>query len=255
MPAPTLVAGAPCWIDLYSSDTAAATAFYGQLFGWKPVPPDERFGGYFTFTKDGKQVAGCMANDGQGNVPDTWTVYLRSDDAQATADAAASHGGGVDLPPMQVAEHGTMAIVTDPGQGRIGVWQPDTMQGLEVRDEVGTPVWFELHTRAYDESVAFYRDVFGWDAHVASDTSDLRYTTQGEGESGLAGIMDAGAFLPEGVPATWSIYFLVEDADAALARIGELGGSVVHPAEDTPYGRLATAADPTGVQFRLLARN
>ena len=59
MPAPTLVIGAPCWIDLYSSDTDKATEFYGQLLGWKAKPADERFGGYFTFTKDGKHVAGC----------------------------------------------------------------------------------------------------------------------------------------------------------------------------------------------------
>ena len=51
--------------------------------------------------------------------------------------------------------------------------------------------------------------------------------------------MDASAFLPEGVPAHWSIYFGVEDADASLGRIVELGGSIVEPAEDTPYGRLA----------------
>ena len=31
MPAPTMVVGAPCWIDLYSSDTDKASAFYGEL--------------------------------------------------------------------------------------------------------------------------------------------------------------------------------------------------------------------------------
>jgi hypothetical protein len=65
--------------------------------------------------------------------------------------------------------------------------------------------------------------------------------------------MDASGFLPAGAPAQWSIYFGVDDTDAALARIVELGGSVVAPAEDTPYGRLATAADPTGATFRLVA--
>ena len=30
-----------------------------------------------------------------------------------------------------------------------------------------------------------------------------------------------------------------------MARIAELGGKVVRPAEDTPYGRLAVATDPT----------
>ena len=56
--------------------------------------------------------------------------------------------------------------------------------------EPGTPAWFELHTRAYEQTVAFYRDVFGWDAHAMSDTHEFRYTTLGEGESQLAGIMD-----------------------------------------------------------------
>ena len=39
MPAPTLVVGAPCWIDLYSSDTAKATDFYGRVLGWVAEPP------------------------------------------------------------------------------------------------------------------------------------------------------------------------------------------------------------------------
>ena len=66
MPAPTLVIGAPCWIDLYSSDTDE-----GDRVLPRPVrlerrrPPQEGFGGYFTFTKDGKHVAGCMRNDGE----------------------------------------------------------------------------------------------------------------------------------------------------------------------------------------------
>ena len=95
--------------------------------------------------------------------------------------------------------------------------------------------------------------MFDWDTHVVGDTPEFRYTTLGEGDDALAGIMDASAFLPEGVPAHWSVYFGVDDTDAALAKIVELGGSIVEPAEDTPYGRLATAADPTGALFKLVA--
>lgn len=86
-----------------------------------------------------------------------------------------------------------------------------------------------------------------------SDVPEFRYTTLGEGEGQLAGIMDAGSMLPEGVPAHWSVYFGVEDTDAALAKITELGGSTILPAEDTPYGRLAQAADPMGVLFKLVS--
>ena len=95
MPAPTLVVGAPCWIDLYSSDTAKATEFYSSLLGWKAEAPEEGFGGYFIFTKDGKAVAGCMANDGESGYPDAWGVHLMTGDVEATAErgsVARRHG-------------------------------------------------------------------------------------------------------------------------------------------------------------------
>jgi predicted enzyme related to lactoylglutathione lyase len=37
-----------------------------------------------------------------------------------------------------------------------------------------------------------------------------------------------------------------------VARVVALGGAVVHAAEDTPYGRIAQVADPTGIEFRLV---
>jgi predicted enzyme related to lactoylglutathione lyase len=255
MPAPTLVVGAPCWIDLYSSDTDKATDFYGQLFGWTTESAGPEFGGYFTFLKDGKHVGGCMLNDGQQGYPDAWTVYLTTDDIERTVEAAAANGGQVHLAPMDVAENGRMAMIGDPGQAAIGVWQPGTQKGFEVRNELGTAAWFELHTRDYDRSVEFYRDVFGWDAHTMSDSPEFRYTTLGEGENALAGIMDATQFTSEGEPASWSIYFEAEDVDAALEQIVELGGKIVRPAEDTPYGRLATATDLTGTRFKLVANS
>jgi predicted enzyme related to lactoylglutathione lyase len=244
--------GAPCWIDLFTSDPEKSRAFYEQLFGWTSEDAGEQYGGYVNFRKDGIQVAGCMRNDGHSGMPDVWSVYLATDDAKATVDAAAANGGQVLLPAMDVGELGTMALVTDAGGAAIGIWQPGLHRGFGILGETGTPAWFELFTRDYDATVEFYRQVFHWDTHVAGDTPGFRYTTLGEGEAQLAGIMDASAFLPEGVPAHWSVYFAVEDTDAALAKVVELGGSVVRPAEDTPYGRLAQAADPTGALFKLI---
>jgi len=53
------------------------------------------------------------------------------------------------------------------------------------------------------------------------------------------------------MPSYWAVYFGVDDADKTLARITDLGGGVVQAAEDTPYGRLATASDPTGALLKL----
>jgi predicted enzyme related to lactoylglutathione lyase len=55
------------------------------------------------------------------------------------------------------------------------------------------------------------------------------------------------------VPAHWSVYFGVEDTDAALVKVVDLGGAIVMAAEDTPYGRLAQVADPTGALFKFVS--
>jgi hypothetical protein len=244
--------GAPCWVDLATSDTDRSRAFYGELFGWSADEPNPEFGGYFNFAKDGALVAGCMASEvgvGPGNV---WSVYLTTDDARKTVDTAAANGGQVIVPAMDVGDLGTMAVVSDPTGAVIGMWQPAQHEGFGVSAVPGAPAWFELHTRAYDDAVAFYRNVFRWDTRVASDSPGFRYTTLANGDEQLAGIMDASGFLPDGVPAHWSVYFAVEDTDAALAKIASLGGSTVAAAEDTPYGRAATAVDPNGAVFKLI---
>ena len=151
---------------------------------------------------------------------------------------------------MDVAENGSSAMIRDPGGSIVGAWQPNQQKGFELTGEAGAPAWFELHTGQYDKAVSFYREVFGWDTHAMSDTPEFRYTTLGEGEGQLAGIMD-----DKEEPSGWNVYFEVADVDAALARVEELGGKIISPAEDTPYGRLARAADPTGTAFRLVANN
>jgi uncharacterized protein len=255
MTAPSTLEGAPCWADLFTADPDAAERFYGELFGWAAEHGDEEsYGGYITFSKGDTPVSGCMRNDGSSGTPDRWTVYLASSDAAATAASAAEHGGAVYVEPMQIPEVGTMALVGDPGGAAVGIWQPGPFAGVGAVGEPGLPAWFELQTRAYDQVRDFYRDVFGWDEHVASDTPDFRYTTLGAEEHQAAGIMD-GSAMPDDAPMEWSIYFGVDDADATVAKAQTLGGTVVWGPEDTPYGRLATLSDPTGATFKIIAGN
>ncbi|MDQ1443984.1 MAG: uncharacterized protein QOI20_448 [Acidimicrobiaceae bacterium] len=249
--------GAPCWVDLMTSDAARSRAFYAELFGWTADEPVAEFGGYFNFAKDGIRVGGGMPRDpaADAGLPDVWSVYLATDDAAKTAEMALANGGQVHVEPMAVADLGTMLLLGDAGGAAIGAWQPNQFPGFGIVAEIGAPSWFELHTRDYAAAVDFYRSVFRWDTEVISDTPEFRYTVLKQGDTMFAGIADAGAYLPDGVPSHWSVYFGVDDTDAALAKVVELGGAIVTPAEDTPYGRLATATDPTGAQFKLVAPN
>ncbi|HLX88094.1 MAG TPA: VOC family protein, partial [Acidimicrobiales bacterium] len=151
------------------------------------------------------------------------------------------------------ADLGVQAMLTDPTGAHLAMWQAGTFPGFTVLMEHNAPSWFELHTREHDKAVAFYRNAFRWDTRAESDTDEFRYTVMKDpsGEGELAGIMDAKAFLPDGVPSHWSVYWEMADIDAAVAKTTALGGSVVMAPETTPYGRLATVTDSCGAQFKL----
>jgi len=244
--------GDPCWVDHMSNDVEATRRFYTEVFGWEAGEAAEEFGGYFQFFRGGVPIAGAAPNMTGAAMPDLWSVYIAVDDADATVAAALAAGGSVVVPAMKVADLGTMAVLTDPGNAAIGIWAPDTFQGFGVLDEVGAPKWFELHSRDFAAAVAFYKEVFNWETAVVSDTDEFRYTTANHGDHQFAGMMDSSNFLPEGVPAHWRVYFGVADVDATVAKIVELGGTVQMAPEDTPYGRMAAVADNGGASFSVM---
>jgi predicted enzyme related to lactoylglutathione lyase len=198
-----------------------------------------------------------MGDMGGMKADNTWKIYLATDDIAKALETSESLGAQVIAPVMAVADLGSQAVLIDPTGAGFGAWQPGTFPGFTVFGEHGAPSWFELHTRDYARAVDFYRSAFGWETATLSDNDEFRYTTlrdqTGDGE--LAGIMDAAGFLPEGVTPHWAIYWEVDDVDAAVAKVKALGGSVVIEARETPYGRLAGVADPTGAQFKLRRAN
>jgi predicted enzyme related to lactoylglutathione lyase len=249
--------GAPIWIDLLTTDQAQAAEFYGQLFGWTLEAPDDGrdFGGYRNFLKDGVRIAGSMTKPPGHEMPDVWSVYLATTDAKETIDVAEANGATVIVPAQDVDELGRFAMVQDPTGAAIGLWEPGTHRGSGLLAEPGAPCWFELFTRDHPAALRFYETVFGWPVELVADTDEFRYATYGSGQEQRAGIMDASSFLPEGVPAHWSVYLGVEGADATSRLAESLGGRVLDPAQDTPYGRLATLADPSGAVFKIIEDN
>lgn len=250
---PTITAtalGAPCWIDLTSSDLERAKDFYGALFGWTFETGGPEYGGYTTAFKDGLKVAGVMANDPQWQMPDAWSTYLHTADIEATLAKAVAAGGTSCGGVMDVPEQGRMAMLTDPGEAMVGLWQPTGHRGFEVVGEHGAPAWHQLTTRKYAAALEFYREALGWQTQSESDTDEFRYTTALFDGEALLGVMDAGA-MPAGFGSQWNFFLGADDVDRTIEGILARGGSVVRAAEDTPFGRLAAVADPTGAAFNL----
>ncbi|MHA6667969.1 VOC family protein [Homoserinimonas sp. A447] len=244
--------GAPCWIDLPSSDTEQARTFYGGLFGWTFEVSDGGDGDYINCLRGGSRVAGIMQKGPESETAESWITYFASADAQVTADLADDSGGQSTVAPMEVGSMGTVAMLEDPGGAAVGVWQPGQHTGFTRLDEPGTPVWHELITPNYRASVLFYETVFGWMTKVESDTDDFQYTTADFDGTSLAGIMDGTVDLAEDAPARWDVYFGTENVDSTVALAESLGARVVDAAEDSPYGRFATLADPSGAEFKVM---
>ncbi len=249
----TASVGAPCWTDLWTSDVEGSRRFYGALFGWEAQEPSPEFGGYFMFTQEGVPVAGAMGDMGEMRANDTWKVYLNTDDINAVVRRAEQRGAQFMGPPVAVAALGTQTVFNDPTGAALGAWQPGSFQGFRVLEGHGTPSWFELHTRDYVEALSFYQDVFDMRATSMSDSDEFRYATlRSNGETvDVAGIMDASAILSPGASSYWTTYWEVIDVDASVTTLRSLGGSLLDGPADTPYGRVATVADPRGAQFRL----
>jgi len=243
-------AGTPCWVDLGVGDIAKATAFYGTLFGWDIEAGPPEAGGYSMCTLGGRPVAGLGAQEDL-SMPPYWTTYIASDDADATAAKVRDAGGQVMTEPFEVMDVGRMFIATDPGGAVFGVWQARAHTGVGLANEPGALTWNENMSRNFEGNKAFYHEVFGYDySDIGGD--GMQYATLDLAGRPAGGIGAIGPEQPAETPAYWLPYFAVADADATVAKTTELGGRVIAPPWDTPYGRMAVVADDQGAVFAIM---
>jgi predicted enzyme related to lactoylglutathione lyase len=242
-------AGTPSWVDIGVADMDAAMAFYGGLFGWSFTEGVEEGGGYRNALLRDKRVAGFGPKMDPG--PPFWSTYIATDDVDATAEKVVAAGGQVVVPPMDVLDVGRMAVFSDDTGTFFSVWQAGTHPGAELVNEPGTLCWNELNTRRADEAKAFYPAVFGWTSKT-SESPQMTYTEWYLDDGVIGGMLHMGEQFPPQVPNHWLVYFAVEDTDAAVAKVTELGGSVMMPPMDIDAGRFAVVGDPAGAAFAVI---
>lgn len=249
--------GAPCYTELFTPDVEGSRRFYPELFGWLAGDPSPEHHGYSMFVRGDAPVAGCMGGTPDTKATNSWYVYLQTDDVAKTAELVEAKGGKVIVGPMTIENVGKMLMIASPTGEMVGAWQPGPFQGTSVYAEPGAPAWFELHSSDHDRSVAFYRDVFGWETEPMSATAEFTYTTMKDPTGGpdpLAGVMAAGGS-GSGSGSEWLIYWNVTDIDTTAKKVESLGGKVLEPPVDTPYGRMAAVTDPAGAKFKLHGEN
>lgn len=246
--------GTFAWLELATSDAPAAKKFYSSLFGWKPADfPMGNDEVYTMFKLDERDAAACYAitpeMKAQG-VPPNWALYIAVANADETAAKAASLGAQVIMPPFDVFEFGRMAVIKDPTGAVFHIWQAKQHFGIGIAGVPGTLCWADLSTPEPEKGAEFYRQLFGWEvAPGENDTSGYLHIKSG---SEFIGGVPPAQFRSPDAPPHWMSYFLVEDEDATVNQIRELGGQVpVGPVEMGDVGRWAIAMDPQGAAFAL----
>lgn len=115
----SMAPGAVGWIELMTHDTAGATRFYADVFGWNATTSDANGIDYTVFDVDGAQVGGMIATPAEmaDDVPDSWSVYFNVAGCAATTAAVRDLGGEV-LKGATPTPMGPFAVIADP-QGAV----------------------------------------------------------------------------------------------------------------------------------------
>lgn len=249
------------WIDLGTTDAESAMRFYQGLFGWEFEDLGEEMGHYHFIRSGGALVGGFMDIAGMTYadgrpVGTSWDVFLSTPDIDRTWADAVANGADPVIPPSDSGEMGRNASFRDPSGAAVGLWEPGTVAGLEDTGDVGTSAWYELMTRDYDATSAFYTAVVDFRPVLMGEgEQQVRYATNGEGEHARWGMCDVGGMEPADAGSYWRVYFRVADTDAAVEQVARLGGELLDGPIDSPFGRVATVADPMGASFQLIAAN
>jgi uncharacterized protein len=241
-------AGVPGWADITVTDLGPTQRFYGGLLGWQLSAGPPESDGYVMATVDGYVVAGIRVSDVPQ--PAAWCVYLATDDVAASVARAVDAGATVALGPVSVLSLGRMALLSDPTGALVGLWEAGDHTGWELTDAPGSFVWAEQMSHDPATARRFYTALFGYEQQDMS-APDFTYTSLSIGGAPAAGIGGYGPGAGD-VPAAWTWYLAVQDADAIAPRVAELGGEVVSGPEDTPYGRMLLVRGPAGEVLALL---
>lgn len=247
--------GAFCWVELGTTDTEAAKAFYGGLFGWAAEDMAMPEGGAYTFLKLAGLEAGAMYRLTpemlKQNIPPHWMVYVSVESADETVEKAKAAGGRIAAGPFDVSDAGRMAVIRDPQGALISIWQANKHIGIRALGAAGTLCWSELATTDRVGAREFYTKVFGWGTKIG-DMEGVEYTEWKAGEMPVGGMLEMTEEW-KGAPPHWMPYFLVDDCDLSAAKAQSLGGAVCVPPTDIPsVGRFAVLADGQGAYFSII---
>jgi uncharacterized protein len=240
------------WVELLTTDPAAARAFYQEVVGWGATRMDGGPVEYTLFTSGDIPLAGLMAlppDAAAMGAPPSWLGYVEVPEVDATVDQAVKLGAKVIAPVMEIPQAGRFAVLQDPQGAVFAIMTSAHPLAPETDPAPREFSWHELTTSDQAGAIAFYEQLFGWEKKSELDMGEMGvYYMFGRDRFTYGGIMTK----PPQAPGThWLYYVRVADsADAAADRATRLGAKIMVPPMEVPGGdRVAVLSDPQGAVF------
>ena len=137
-------------------------------------------------------------------------------------------------------------------------------QAIQAAEQTAMPkhgefCWNELATNDVETCRNFYGELFGWKYQSSSfdspecESGGMIYNELSiDGQKQFGGMYQMPKEYGE-TPPHWMSYIAVDDVDASVQKVSELGGKVCVPPTDIPNtGRFAVVSDPSGATFSLI---
>jgi uncharacterized protein len=241
--------GTFCLVGLAAADPAQATSFYTSLFGWDSEELSAGEAGTYTILRrGGKEVAILYRQTPQARAAGAsphWTSYISVEDADATAAQAGELGGAaVFRQSFDVLDAGRVAAIRDPTGAIVSLWQPRSLIGAALVNDVGAWCWNELRTTDVERAKAFFGELLGWQY----DTNERGYASI-KNAGWLNGGMRVQTEPERSTPPEWLPYFTVESVDDTARQAERAGGRSLQQTTAADLARLALIEDPQGAAF------
>ena len=106
-------------VEISATNLEAASKFYADLFGWKVEQIPEM--NYASF-EPGEGVGGGLNPVGENYPAGTVTVYIGTDDIEASLAKAEKLGGKAIVPKSEIPGFGWFGMFLDPSGNQIGLF-------------------------------------------------------------------------------------------------------------------------------------
>jgi len=241
------------WYDLLTADVEGAEEFYGNLFGWGA---EEFYGNLFgwSFNKQGRYTVISNKKKTIGGIVEVkakdkeihaarWLAALSVPDVDKAVAFVRRAGGVIHEGPVDMENRGRGALVRDPQGAQLVLLHASGGDPEDTDPEIGAWLWVELWSPDLEASLAFYKELGGYETVAWKD--DYRLLKKGDKLRG--GIR----YIPEkDLEVRWVPTVRVADSVVTSRYAEMLGGRVlIEPGDVTHNESAALIEGPAGALF------